>query len=306
MRSTTRGGAAWDDLRYVLALAEQGSLAAAAQALGVSHTTVLRRMQAFEASEGLRVFERLPTGWVPTAAGGELVAAAREIAERVAAAERKVAGRDLRLSGDVRITTTDTLMASVLGRPLADLRRAHPGIRLELVVSNALLDLARRAADVAVRPARLAPEVLVGRRISSVAFAVYEARERAAARGPVADLRAAAWTAPDASLSATAVARWMRAAVPPASVVLRADSLVALRDAAAAGVGLAALPCYLGDGDPRLVRARPEPIAELATALWVLTHQDLRRTARVRAVIQLLSERLGGERDLLEGRRPRA
>lgn len=306
MRSALKGGLAWEDLRYLLAVAEGGSLAAAARALGVNHTTVLRRLNAFEARQGLRVFERLPSGYALTAAGEDLLADARDVAERVATLERRFAGRDLRLEGPVRITTTDTLMVSLLGRHLAGLHRAHPGIALEVVVSNALLDLTRRDADVAVRPAKHAPGALVGRRISAVAFAVYGARADRGARPAATDPAAAAWTAPDESLRDTAAARWMRAAVPPGGIALRADSLVSLREVAAAGLGLAVLPCYLGDLDARLARARPQPVPEAETALWVVTHPDLRRTARVRAVLEFLSAALVRERELLEGRRPLA
>src|SRR5262245_6222849 len=109
----------WDDLRYVLAVASAGSLANAARNLGVNHTTVLRRVSAFERRLGLRLFERLPTGYVLTPGGEELIAAARHIDERVTELERKLTGRDLRLSGVVRVTTTDTLMASILPETLA-------------------------------------------------------------------------------------------------------------------------------------------------------------------------------------------
>src|SRR5712672_1273072 len=104
----------WDDLRYVLAVAEAGSLAGAARTLGVNHTTVLRRVGAFEKHLGLRLFERLPTGYVLTAGGEELIAAARQVNDTVIELERKLAGQDLRLSGTVRVTTTDTLMGSIL------------------------------------------------------------------------------------------------------------------------------------------------------------------------------------------------
>src|SRR3954471_22355962 len=101
-------GFEWDDLRYVLAVANAGSLAGAARSLGVHHTTVLRRVAAFEKRLGLRLFERLPTGYVLTAGGEELIAAARHIDDTVTTLGRKLAGQDLRLSGTIRVTTTDT------------------------------------------------------------------------------------------------------------------------------------------------------------------------------------------------------
>lgn len=290
----------WDDLRYALAVAEAGSLAGAARALGVNHTTVLRRVAGFERALGLRLFERLPTGYALTAGGEELVAAARAIGAGVASLERKLAGTDLRLEGTLRLTTTDTLMASVLPPVLAAFRAEQPGIELEVSVANAVANLTRRDADVAIRPASAPPETLVGRRAAGVAYAVYAAPGWSAATG-LADQD---WIGPDDSLAGTSVARWLRRERPGARFALRADSYVAMREAAAAGLGLAALPCYLGDSSANLRRVGP-PLPGLASELWVLTHADLRRTARVRAFTEHAAAALAGLRDLVEGRRPR-
>ena len=293
----------WDDLRYVLAVAEAGSLAGAARALGVNHTTVLRRIDAFERRLGLRLFERLPTGYVLTAGGEELIAAARQVGDTVTALERKLAGQDLRLSGTLRVTTTDTLMGSIFPEILADFRAAHPGIQVEVAVSNQMANLSRRDADVAVRPANDPPEALVGQRISRIAFAIYGSKDYLARRPRTKDLAAHQWVAPDDSLAGTSVARWMRATLPEVDVTLRADSLLALRHAAEAGLSLAALPCYLGDTS-RLVRVQA-PIAAMNTSLWILTHEDLRRTARVRAFTEFASAAFRRRRTLLEGTRKR-
>ena len=293
----------WDDLRYVLAVADAGSLAAAARALGINHSTVLRRINAFEEARGLRLFERLPTGYVLTAGGEEILAAARQLAETVATLDRKLAGQDLRLEGELRVTTTDTLMVSILPRHFADFRAAHPGVLIEVAVTNAMLNLTRRDADVAIRPVRDPPDMLVGRRVSGVSFAVYAAPIHFAADADRADLGAHNWVAPDDTLSGSTIAQWMRNAIPEARIVFRADSLVAMREAAAANLGLVALPCYLGDTDPRLERVVPNPIVDMETVLWILTHRDLRRTARVRAFTQFIAAGLAQDRELLEGRR---
>jgi DNA-binding transcriptional LysR family regulator len=300
-------GLEWDDLRYVLAVAEAGSLAGAARDLGVNHTTVLRRVGAFEKRLGLRLFERLPTGYVLTAGGEELLAAARQIDDTVTGLERKLAGQDLRLSGPLRITTTDTLMGSILPDILAEFRAAHPGIAIEVAVSNVMFNLTKRDADVAIRPANDPPETLVGRRVAKIAFAVYGSPRYLAQRRKTDDLAAHRWVGPDDSLAATSVARWMRTELPDSEIALRADSLVALRQAAQAGLGLAPLPCYLGDMSPGLVCVRG-PIAAMQTALWILTHADLRHTARIRAFTEFAAAALARRRALLEGAqaRPRA
>lgn len=271
----------WDDLRYVLAVADTGLLTAAARSLGVNHTTVLRRVAAFETRLGLRLFERLPTGYALTAGGEELIAAARRIDETVTELERKLAGRDLRPSGTVRVTTTNTLMGFILPEIIAEFRKTHPDIQLEIAVTNLMLKLTKRDADVAIRPAKDPPETLIGRRVAKIAFAIYGSPSYLAKRkaGRLADHR---WIGPDDSLAATSVARWMRAELPECEITLRADSLLAACQAAQAGLGLAALPCYLGDTAPELVCVH-RPIPEMETALWILTHADLRHTARIRA-----------------------
>jgi DNA-binding transcriptional LysR family regulator len=290
----------WDDLRYVLAVGNAGSLAGAARTLGVNHTTVLRRISAFEQRLGLRLFERLPTGYVLTAGGEQLIAAARHIDATVTTLERKLAGQDLRLEGAVRITTTDTLMGSILPEILAEFRDSYPGIQVEIAVSNLMFNLTKREADVAIRPATDAPETLIGRRIAKIAFAIYGSADYLASQTKVTQLTDHRWVAPDESLADTAAAQWMRTQLPQAEITLTADSLLALRQAAQAGLGLAALPCYLGDTSPGLVCVH-QPIPELETALWILTHPDLRHTARVRAFTEFAGNAFARHRQLLEG-----
>jgi DNA-binding transcriptional LysR family regulator len=293
----------WDDLRYVLAVASEGSLAGAARSLGVNHTTVLRRVGLFEKRLGLRLFERLPTGYVLTAGGEELIAAARNIDETVTTLERKLAGRDLRLTGTIRVTTTDTLMGSILPEILAEFRASHPGIVVEIAVSNLMFNLTKRDADVAIRPANDPPQTLIGRRIARIAFAIYGSSGYLA-KHEARELGGHLWVGPDDSLAGTSIARWMRAQLPDSEIALRADSLLALRDAARAGLGLAALPCYLGDTAPDLMCVH-RPIPEMETTLWILTHEDLRHTARIRAFTEFAASAFARRRPLLEGAKAR-
>jgi DNA-binding transcriptional LysR family regulator len=298
-------GLEWDDLRYVLAVANAGSLAGAARSLGVNHTTVLRRVSTFEKRMGLRLFERLPTGYVLTAGGEEVIAAAGHLEDTIANVERKLAGQDLRLSGTVRVTTTDTLMASILPTILAEFRAAHPGIQIELAVSNLMLNLSRRDADVAIRPAKDPPETLIGRRIAKIAVAIYGSPDYLTKHRDIDHLAAHQWVEPDDSLAGTSVAQWMHSQLPESEITLRADSLFGLCQAAQAGLGLAALPCYLGDTSPKLVCVHG-PIAAMETALWILTHEDLRHTARIRAFTEFAANAFGRRRPLLEGAEARS
>jgi DNA-binding transcriptional LysR family regulator len=283
----------WNDLRYVLAVGTAGTLAGAARALGVNHTTALRRIAGLEKKSGVRLFERLPGGYVPTEAGEALLETARRIDTAVLDLERRMAGQDLRLSGMLRVTTTDTLMASLLPPILAAFRAAYPGIVVEVAVTNTVLNLTRRDADVAIRPADDPLPALVGRRVASIAFAVYGTPE-------CLKQKDRAWLAPDDSLAGTLAARWMHEALPDVAVAARASSLLALRELAVAGLGLAVLPRYLGDTTPGLMRL-DSPRITATSGLWVLTHEDLRRTARVRAFTEFVSQAFMRQRKLLEG-----
>jgi DNA-binding transcriptional LysR family regulator len=296
--------ASWDDLRVVLAVSRAGSLSGAARALKLSHPTVFRRVRQIEARIGVRLFDRARAGYALTPAGDEMVAVASRLAGEVDALERRLAGRDLRPSGTVRLTTTDTLLFGPLAWLLAAFREAHPAITLEVAALNAMLSLSKREADVAIRPSSTAPESLVGRRLAGIAAAVYRGATAPAELGP-SGLAGADWVAPDDSLSDLPLARWLADRGYDRRATLRANSLLALRDAARAGIGLALLPCYVGDADPGLTRVGA-PIAELESALWLLTHPDLRRVARIRAVVDGMAALLQPLRPLFEGRQPRA
>jgi DNA-binding transcriptional LysR family regulator len=302
-RPRIRPRIAWDDLRYILAVANAGSLGSAATVLRVSRTTVLRRVNAFERNHAVRLFERLSTGYTLTAAGEDILATARGFEAAITTLENKLAGQDSRAEGLVRVTTTDTLLASVLPDILAAFKQANPGITLNVTASNEQLNLSRREADVAIRPARQAPEALVGRRICSVAFAVYASVDVAAKDKVSRDLSTQQWIAPDDTLADISVARWLRTSTSASRYAMTVDSLVAMRDLCAAGLGLAALPCYLGDLDGRLARVLP-PVPEMATSLWVLSHPQLAQTARIRAFIDYVGPALGRERALIEGSQP--
>lgn len=295
-------GIDWSDLRFFLAVAKQGSLGGAARELGVNHTTVLRRIAAFEERLGVRLFDRLPSGHALTAGGEALLAAATQVEETITSLERALAGQDLRLTGSLRVTTTDTLAASLMMPIIAGFRMAHSGIDLELAISNAIFSLSRRDADVAVRPAAQPAENLVGRRIGAIAWAVYASAATADRFGESDDLFSEQWVAGDDNLSAAAAAKWLKERVRSERIAFRADSFLTLRDASAAGLGLAVLPCYLGDLCNGL-RRMGSPLPELQTELWILTHPDLRRTARVRAFMEFAGNALSAQKELIEGRR---
>lgn len=292
-------GFSLDDLRLLKAIAERGSLGGAAAQLGVDHSSAFRRLGAMEARIGVRLFDRARHGYTATAAGEAAIAVAERIAEELTALDRRLLGEDLRLSGLVRITTTDTLL-HVVAPMLARFRALEPGIVVEVAAGNALFDLGRRDADLAIRPTATVPEHLIARRTSTVAFAPYAAPAYLARQGDDTPLAAHDWLAPDASLSHVASARWIAANVAPERIVHRADSLLALMQAAKAGLGATVLPCYLGGCEPALRRVGP-PLADASVPLWLITHPDLRQVRRIAALSEFLFEQLRAQAPLFSG-----
>jgi DNA-binding transcriptional LysR family regulator len=295
-------GMDWDDLHLVLAVAREGSLSGAARALGVTHSTVFRRLGGIERRMGVRLFERFRDGYAATSAGEIAVRVASQMADEVLSLERRLSGQDLKPSGTVRIATTDTISILLL-KHLSDLRSAHPEIMIEVAASNAMANLTRREADIALRPTADPPELLVGRRLADIAHAVYASPDYLS-RHDSKHLGDHRWIGLDDALGGSVIGRWLRDSIPRDRMPVRVDTLLALRDAAAAGMGLVMLPCYLGDmAAPSLRRASGTSTAP-SSALWLLTHDDLKRTARIRAVMDFLATAFASERALLQGEKP--
>jgi DNA-binding transcriptional LysR family regulator len=290
----------WDDLRFVLALSRAGSLARAARELKVDHTTVGRRIEAVEADLGVRLFTRTTTGYVPTAEAEALLPDIEQVEAAVLALERGAHAQHDSLEGTVRITSGETFGACYLAPRLAAFGREHPGLTIELVTGGAVLDLARREADVAVRFFRSQHESLVVRRVAELGHALY-ASDDYLARRPLKgadDLRhhAILTTTPGPTVVEAAWVERITAGARPAFVATLTTALVA---AARGGAGIAVLPRYLGDPEPTL-RRLPMP-DEPREAIWITVHRDLKHTRRVRVVLDFLSECLKNDRGLLLG-----
>jgi len=285
----------WEDLRYFAAVARGGSISAAARELGVNHSTVLRRIDSLEQSLGVRLFERLQSGYVMTGAGETLRGRLGPIEEEIGSAQREVGGLDEELRGSIRLTTTDTLAHGLLMPYLHRFQEAHPAVQLQLVVNNSFLNLTQREADMALRPSNTPPANLVGRKVGALATALYASHAylRRADRDGIArdDWAAHRWVAPDDSLAHLAAAQWLAERVPPSQVAVRTDSLVTMVDAARNGMGVAPLLCMLADRERALEQLAP-PDPRFHTQLWVLSHRDLRNVARIKALSQFLYDAL--------------
>ena len=288
----------WSDLEYVLAVATSGSVAAAARQLDVNHSTVLRRVQAFEEQNGIRIFNRLRTGYRVTAEGEIFLDAATSIEEVVRELDRKIVGVNTEMSGEVSITTTDSLFP-LLSEITSRLRSDHPEISFRLNMSNDRMDLDRHEADIAVRASVRPPPHLIGRKISDMGFAIY-ASGKLQGGNPHLPLKRRDWLGPDVPLLKSVAARWMDEHIPEARIVFRCGSFLALAALAEQGAGYALLPRLIGDQSKLLVQTDPEanvPVAEL----WILTHKDVLASPRIRLVTEHLYRHLRENRRVFTG-----
>jgi DNA-binding transcriptional LysR family regulator len=288
----------WDDLRVVLAVARAGSLRGAARVLRVSHSTVLRRLQELESAARVRLFERSGERFELTNAGHDVIHTSEEVEDALVSLERRVQGRDQSLSGPVRVTLPDPLLPALLP-VFRSFQAKYPEIDTTIDVSVQFLDLAQREADVALRIAGEPPADLVGRRVATIACAVYGTERYLKARSRQA-LERLDWVGWPAN-SRMEFAQWLQANVPKARIALRLDGSWAVRDAVDADLGVTLFPCALGDVRRGWQRVRLVP--EVSAPLWILTHKDLRATARVRALRDVLWEAITRDRDLYEGKR---
>lgn len=278
----------WDNLRYVLMVANKGSISAAARELGVNRSTVLRRIERFQLDLNCRIFNRNSDGYALTPEAEKMIDAAREVESTLYDMQRQIEGQELRLEGKLRITTTDTFMVGMLAEPLARFRKKHPHIHLDVLVTNRILDLSRRDADIAIRPAQEPDTEFTSHKLCDVHFSVYHR----AGLDVQDDLNQMSWIGVTDALQASPVGDWLDRNVDPANIVIRCDSLVAIRSCAEAGMGQALLPSMLGDTSP-LLRQAKDAKNELSFGLWLLTHPDMVRSARVSAIIEHMIADLG-------------
>lgn len=275
---------AWNDYEIILRIADAGSLSKAAHLVGSSHPTMFRKINAMEEKLGVRLFDRFRTGYQLTAAGEKLVSVARQIAELTNDTERHLAGQDLRPSGVVRLTTTDTLLFGLLAPEIERFRLQEPAIALDIAVSNAIANLTLREADIAIRPASLPDEHLIGRKLGRIRQAAYAHQALDLGNKPELSWKTLPWVGPGSAMEYGQLHTWMRDTECDDACVCRLDSVLAMYAAVRSGIGVAVLPCYLADDDPDLTRLGG-PIDDIAVDLWLLTHPDLRYTVRVRAVL---------------------
>lgn len=284
----------WDDLRFVLAVARHRSLARAGAALGVTHTTVGRRLAALERAVGVRLFERTPTGFVPTDSGRDLMATGEQIEAEVLAAEARVRGQDSALQGEVRLSTLDVLFERYRAA-FASFVQRYPNVVLTVSAPLDQVSLTRREADVALRMTNTPPEHLVGRKVGRMSFGVYGSDTVVKRIGADAPLDSYPWVGWD---ERSPIGHWFGAwaaeHAPGLKVVLRTDeSTLVRRSALLAGIGVQLLARSEGDALPGVSRIGPE-FPQFDRDVWLLTLRELRQATRIRAVMDHLDAEIRG------------
>jgi DNA-binding transcriptional LysR family regulator len=283
----------WNDLRYFLAIAREGTLARAAKRLGINATTVSRRLAALEGQTQARLFDRTPDGYVLTPSGLDLMPRAERMENEAIALDRDVIGADQRTAGSVRLTGTEMLVTRFIMPHLPRFHALYPEISLDLECTTRRVSLARREADIALRLSRPHEENVVTRRLASVPLSLYAAPAYIERHGLPRDA--------DASLAGHRMILfadsrgfavendWLLERLDGGSIVLRSDSVSSIYSATVAGVGIALLPVAAARHDPSL-RAIETSTSPPPRIIWQAVHADLQRSARVRAVLDFLAE----------------
>jgi DNA-binding transcriptional LysR family regulator len=287
----------WNDLRYFLAVARDGSTLAAARTLRTSQTTVARRIAALEAALGVPLFEKRQAGYAVTPEGEELVARAEQVERAANGFAEAAAGHGRDLSGTVKITTEEVYAITLLAPLLRELHETHPEIRIDLDTSQTVRDLGAGEADISLRSTKdQAPQAagLVGRQLGPDEWTLYCSRAYAARHGVPRtreELIGHAFIGGGGGNLWIHYQGWLRALGLEHQVAMHHATSGGLLSGVRSGFGIAVLPCIVADGDPELIRCIP-PRDDHGRVLWLFTHERVRHTPRVRTVVDFLYEKL--------------
>jgi len=287
-----REGMNWNDLRYFLALAREGSVSGAGKVLGVEHTTVARRITALEKQLGSRLFDRLPSGYEMTQVAENLYPHALAMEELMQVADREVFGMDTQLSGSLKLTASYDVFTRLVTPKLHRFTDRYPGIDIELLSSTSLADLASRQADIALRLSPNPPEYLIGRKVLPLRHGIYASTKYLKKKRDSEKL--ILWEherkAPE----------WVVDHFPKARIAARVNEIMTMMESVKNHLGIARLPCYVADPEPTL-RRLDLSLTPSNWGVWVLSHVDLRSTARVRVCREFLIEIIEEQKALIEG-----
>lgn len=286
----------WSSLETFVTLARAGSLSEAARRMKVTHATVSRHVSDLEAALGVKLFDRLPRGYVLTVDGEQLLGMAERVEDGVFAIQRLARGRHGQPEGLVRISAPPAFASFFLAARLSAIRQRHPLLEIELIGESRAANLARREADIVIRLNPPEESALLARKVGRMGYGLYGS----SALNQVADRAAWNWVGYSDEFEDTAPQRWLRRLSAGKPLVFRANDLISLWQAVRSGMGAGVLPCFLADGDPTLIRQAVDG-RDAARDIWLMAHPDVARGAAVRVVMDQLAAVMRAERSLLEG-----
>jgi len=290
----------WNDLTVILAICRAGSLSGAARILGQNHSTVFRKINFIEEKTNVRFFERLPEGYAMTEAGEIALRYAERIESEVHALSREVVGQDMRLQGKIRVTAPEGFTVQLAPKLFSEFCRINPEVSIDIVGGSSALDLTRREADIAIRATSKPPDTSLGRKVCDFRFAIYSSPHYLKENRKL-PLQEQKWSFIQGSDEWLVPLIFKKKAQSEQRTVFTSSLAIAVLNAAAEGMGFTLMPCYLADVDDRLVRVS-NCLEPLTLELWLLTHPDLRHTARVKALMAYLYNELTKVVDLFEGK----
>ncbi|MEX3017616.1 LysR family transcriptional regulator [Gymnodinialimonas hymeniacidonis] len=284
----------WEEIKTLRAVVQHRTVRGAGHALGVHHTTIGRRIDSLEASIGTNLFNRTPDGLLLTSAGERLFAVAQDFDEALIDAERSIVGLDDELAGSLAVTMPEPLLNALFIPELPEFVANNPSVELRFDTSLSIRDVARREADFAVRLDNNPPETLVGKRLFAYTEAVYATSEYLA-RDPK-NRRWLGW-----GHGTQGAPEWVQSSEFPDLPIWGVFPTIPSQQAAARqGLGFAILPCLFGDADPELQRVGKRPPTK-SRDIWLLTHNDLRKTARVQAFMSFAEDLLRRKKSVIQG-----
>jgi molybdate transport repressor ModE-like protein len=285
----------WDDIRLFLAVARTGSISGAARQLEVQHSTVSRRMRQLETKLGARLIERKKSGYELTPAGDKLKQAALRMENEVIGIDETLLGKDIKLVGPLKVTAINNMASTVLMPMFAEFSKQNPQVDLHIMVSNSDASLTEREADIAIRMTNTPTDTLVGKRMVTVASTLYGSREY------LTQLKQSGASPKWIGVNCCAFHKsWTRQNSDTHSFEFYSDDTLLTLAAIKQGLGISYLPCFMGDSDAQLQR-HCDPDPEHNLGLWILLHADLKRTARVLAFRDFITQAVQQKRDLFEG-----
>jgi len=292
----------WNDYQYVLTISRAGNIPSAAKHLKVNTSTVFRRLEKIEQAYKLKLFERHRHGYIPTDAGQEIISAAERIEQEAFSAERALTGKDQKLTGKLRITSTESLAVSFLSRHIPSFAEKYPGLYIEIISDNQRLSLTEREADIALRPTRPTEESLIGRKLSTLKWGIYgsTAHYKSHQITDLKNLEGKSFIAWSGGPLAQQTTDWLRKKIPAVHIAYESSSMLTNAQLAINSRDLILLPCLTGQNSSGLVSVF-SPLTDVEGELWLVTHKDLQKNARVRALLDHLAKAAMGDRQLFQG-----